>query len=151
MQLLPGQLLLAQRLKRARTDMQGDVGRGHAHLREMSEHSLIKVQPGSRRGDGTGRAGIDGLVALAIGFACRAADVGWQRHFAVLLKIRHDRPIELEFDEGVFSSSTTALASPGKCRRRPTPVALLARSCTSARFSPVTRSSMTSMRPPLSL
>ena len=70
-----------QRLEGAQADVQrdvGDVGAGAALVEDLRR----EVQAGGGGGDGAALAGEDGLVALAVGGAVAALDVGRQRDVA---------------------------------------------------------------------
>src|SRR5438128_786947 len=72
----------AHRLKRAVTDVQCDLDDFQATVAKPRQQWRIEMQAGGRGSDRTGGARKDRLVALAVGFAVLAFDVGGKRHMA---------------------------------------------------------------------
>ena len=74
------------RLEGAGADMQRDMGRAHALCRQPLQDAVVEVQSRGRRRDRAGFAGIDRLVAFAVGTLVGAANVRRQRHVPVTLE-----------------------------------------------------------------
>ena len=74
--------LLAHRLKRAKTHVQGDLGRLDSTLMNVLKNFRREVQARRRRGDRTERLGVDRLVGLAVGGRVGAVDVRRQGNVA---------------------------------------------------------------------
>jgi hypothetical protein len=75
-----------ERLKGAQADMEGDKRLFGAGLAAAGQDFGGEVESGGRRGDGTVLAGIDGLVAIAVGGRIGALDVGREGDVAEALE-----------------------------------------------------------------
>ncbi len=77
-------------------DVEGEEDDGDALRLQAGEHGCVEVEAGGRGGDGAAAAGVDRLVALAVGGARLAADVGRQRWLAQAREKVVERFIGLE-------------------------------------------------------
>ncbi len=81
-----GETLRPNRLEGAGSDMESDEGFCDAQILEPVEQGLIKMQAGGGRGHRAGIAGINRLIAVAVGRGRRAGDIRRQRDLAVLFQ-----------------------------------------------------------------
>ena len=72
-------------LERAKSDVEGDFRGLDAAIAEAGQNFRSEVEASGGRGDGSALAGVDGLVAVAIGGGIGAGDVGRERDMADLL------------------------------------------------------------------
>ena len=79
--------------------MQRDIGKRNALVRNALQQLLCEVQSGRRRGGGAGDAGIDRLIALAVGKLL--ADIGRKRHLAEALEQLEEDPLIVELHQAV--------------------------------------------------
>src|ERR1700757_1205759 len=70
------------RLEGSQSDVEGHLCRLYAAVMKAGQNLRSEVEAGSRGGDRTALAGVDGLVAIAIRRGIGAGDVGWQRDVA---------------------------------------------------------------------
>ena len=75
------------RLKGSQSDVEGDFCSLDAAVMKAGQNLRSEVEAGSRGGDRTALAGVDGLVAIAIRRGIGAGDVGWERHVADLFYV----------------------------------------------------------------
>ena len=75
------------RLKGSQSDVEGDFCGLDAAVMKAGQNLRSEVEAGSRGGDRTALAGVDGLVAIAIRRGIGAGDVGWERHVADLFYV----------------------------------------------------------------
>ena len=78
-----GQLVGADRLKRAGADMQGDRDNTNSPVGNRLQQRCVEVQPRRRRGDGAGMLAVHGLIALLVLGVRGTRDVRGQRRSAV--------------------------------------------------------------------
>ena len=131
-----GDVVDAHGLERARADVQRDVREFGACVATGLEHRCVEMQAGRRRRHRAGLAGIDGLVALAVGRFGSPPEIRRQRHFAVPLEYRVRGGAELDQPEAARRDpATVAVSPPGRRTSVPARAGLLERNCTSARVA----------------
>ena len=90
------EILGFDRLEGARADVQRQSREGHAVRPQSIEHRSVEMEARSGRSDGPRVAGVDRLVALAVGGSRCTPDVRRQRHLAMPFEVDVERRVRVE-------------------------------------------------------